>query len=140
VGTAYVSRIYDAIKRAQAERAAQDKSSDNPEFERRRAKRVDLRVSVYVYGHGPHQEPFHEEATSLVVNSHGALISISKKVRSGQKLLLTNRATHLEQPCRVVRLARRHRKRLEIAVAFTDPAPAFWFGATDSPPPAENQD
>lgn len=126
-----MSRIYDAIKRAQSERAAQEKSKDNPDFERRRTKRIHLRVPVYVYGHGAHQEPFHEEATSLVVNSHGGLLTLSTNVRSGQQLLLTNRATHSEQACRVVRLARRHRKKLEVAVAFTEAAPAFW----SVPPP-----
>jgi hypothetical protein len=66
-----MSRIYDAIKRAQSERAASEQSKENPEFERRRAARVVLRVPVYVYGHGLRQEPFHEETTSLVVNSQG---------------------------------------------------------------------
>lgn len=135
-----MSRIYDAIKRAQSEREASQKANENPEYERRRAKRVALRVPVYVYGHGIRQEPFHEETTSLVVNSHGALLKLSFKVKSGQKLLLTNRATHFEQACRVVHFVRKQKKYLEVAVAFSEPAPAFWFLPQGSASSSEKQD
>jgi hypothetical protein len=134
-----VSRIYDAIKRAQSERDASEKAKETPEFERRHAKRIALCVPVYVYGHGFRQEPFHEEATSLVVNSHGALLKLSTKVKSGQELLLTNRATQLEQSCRVVHLQQKQKKYLEVAVAFTEPAPAFWALQQDPEPPADKQ-
>jgi hypothetical protein len=135
-----VSRIYDAIKRAQSERDASEKAKENADFERRHGKRVELSVPLYVYGHGYRQEPFHEETTSLVVNSHGALLKLSAKVKAGQELLLTNRATQLEQSCRVVHLLRKQKKYIEVAVAFTEPAPAFWAIPQDSAPPAEKQD
>jgi hypothetical protein len=121
-----VSRIYDAVKRAQSERAAAQQAEKKVEFERRRAERVPLNVPVFVYGHGARHEPFREETTSLVVNSHGALLILSNKVKRGQQLLLTNPATRHEQACHVVHFARKLRKRLEVAVAFTEPAPTFW--------------
>ncbi len=121
-----MSRIYDALKRAQSERFAGEKIEGKPEFERRRAERVELRVPVFVYGHGNRHEPFHEEATSLIVNSHGALLVLSNKVKSGQELLLMNSKTRREQPCRVVRLVSKKRKHHEVAVAFPEAAPAFW--------------
>jgi hypothetical protein len=135
-----LSRIYDAIKRAQSERDAAEQAKENPEFERRHAKRVALSVPVYVYGHGVRQEPFHEETTSLVVNSHGALLKLSAKVKSGQQLLITNLATHTEQACRVVHFERKQKKYLEVAVAFTEPAPSFWCIPQEPAPPAEKQD
>jgi hypothetical protein len=124
-----LSRIYDAVKRAQSERAAKQKSENKIEFERRRAARIPLTVPVFVYGHGPRNEPFHEETTSLVVNSHGALLILSSKVKRGQQLWLTNPATRHEQACHVVHTAKKVRRRSEVAIAFTEPAPAFWIPA-----------
>jgi hypothetical protein len=128
----HVSRIYDELKRAQSERAAKKGSDGNVEFDRRREERVAMRVPVFVYGHGARNEPFHEETSSIVVNTHGALLSLSKKVKYGQQLLITNPATHLEQPCRVVFLKQQRRKRVvEVGVAFTQPAPTFWTSPGD---------
>jgi hypothetical protein len=134
LGEGDVSRIYDAIKRAQSERAGQKSSEGHSEFERRRAERVALRVPVFVYGHGLRNEPFHEESSSINVNHHGALLALSRKVKSGQELLLTNPATHAEQSCHVIFLKKRKQKRIvEVGVAFTEPAPHFW-GLPDEPP------
>jgi hypothetical protein len=121
-----LSRIYDAVKRAQSERAAKEKADNKIEFERRRAERVPLSVPVFVYGHGDRNEPFHEETNSLVVNAHGALLILSSKVKFGQELWLTNPETRHEQACHVVHFVRKARKTSEVAIAFTEPAPAFW--------------
>ena len=121
-----MSRIYDAVKRAQAERAATKRAGNKIEFERRRTERVALNVPVFVYGRGERNEPFHEETNSLVVNSHGALLILASKVNFGQELWLMNPLTRHEQACRVVRFGRKTRKRAEVAIAFTEPAPAFW--------------
>lgn len=127
-----MSRIYDALKRAQSERTAGEKIEGKPEFDRRRAERVVMKVPVFVYGHGQRHQPFHEQTTSLIVNSHGALLVLSNKVKSGQELLLMNSTTRKEQPCRVVHLVKKRRKHHEVAVAFAEPAPAFW-SATEDP-------
>lgn len=128
-----MSRIYDAVKRAQSEHANSKDSSAKIGFDRRRAQRIALQVPVFVYGHGRHQEPFHEETTSLVVNAHGALLPMSNRVRLGQELLLTNPATLTEQPCRVVFLASKRSHRSKVGVAFTGEAPAFWSLPGDTP-------
>ena len=125
-----MSRIYDAVKRAQSERAAKQKADTNIEFERRRAERVPLSVPVFVYGRGERNEPFHEETNSLVVNAHGGLLILSSKVKSGQELWLTNPETRHEQACHVVHFENKARKRSEVAIAFTEPAPAFWSRAS----------
>jgi hypothetical protein len=124
-----LSRIYDAVKRAQSERAATKRGENKIEFERRRAKRVPLNVPVFVYGRGERNEPFHEETNSLVVNAHGALLILSSEVNFGQELWLTNPATRDERACHVVHFGKKTRKRSEVAVAFTEPAPAFWTRA-----------
>jgi hypothetical protein len=133
-----VSRIYDAVKRAQSERAASKDAGRKVEFERRRAERVALNVPVFVYGRGERNEPFHEETNSLVVNSHGALLILSSKVNFGQELWLMNPLTRHEQACRVVRFGKKTRKRAEVAIAFTEPAPAFWNRSDGTTPQPES--
>lgn len=127
-----MSRIYDAVKRAQSERAASQRTGKEIDFERRRAERVPLSVPVFVYGRGEHNEPFHEETHSLVVNAHGALLILSSAVNFGQELWLTNPATRDERACHVVHFVKKTRKRLEVAVAFTEPSPTFWTRADKS--------
>ena len=88
-------------------------------------RRFELQMAVFVYGHAKDDEPFHEEAISLVVNSNGALLLMANAVIPGQKLLVTNPSTHAEQPCRVC-TSRVRGKRVEVGVAFDARAPGFW--------------
>jgi hypothetical protein len=126
-----MSRIFEALKNAQLIRAGKlrpnatvEGAVENPD--RRRSRRRSLDVSVYVYGHGPDKEPFHEEAHTLHVNANGALLLLSVPVRKGQKLLLTNRLTQEEQDCRVVFLGTRRSRTVEAGVAFPRTNPDFW--------------
>jgi hypothetical protein len=107
-----MSKIFDALKHAQMVRSG--KVHSNPPGEgavevpdRRRSRRWSYDVRVYVYGHGPSKDPFHEEAHTLHVNANGALLLLSAPVRKGQKLLLTNTLTQQEQDCSVVCLSER---------------------------------
>lgn len=94
--------------------------------DRRRSHRRALDVAVYVYGHGPGEEPFHEEAHTLRVNSNGGLLLLGAPVKKGQKLLLTNKLTQTEQECCVVFVGNRHSRTVEAGVAFPEPNPTFW--------------
>jgi hypothetical protein len=130
-----MSRIFDALKHAQLVRSGKLQSApprpDAVEVpDRRRSRRWSLDVSVYVYGHGPSKEPFHEEAHTLHVNANGALLLLSVPVRKGQKLLLTNRLTQQEQDCRVVFLGAKHTRTVEAGVAFPMTNPDFWQVST----------
>jgi hypothetical protein len=126
-----MSRIFDAIRNAQ--RVREGKVQPNAPVEgaveipdRRRSRRWSLDVSVYVYGHGPSKEPFHEEAHTLHVNANGALLLLSVPVKRGQILLLTNRLTEKEQDCRVVFIGTRRSSTVEAGVAFPLTNPEFW--------------
>jgi hypothetical protein len=126
-----MSRIFDALKYAQ--RVREGKVQPNAPVEgaievpdRRRSRRWSLDVSVYVYGHGPGKEPFHEEAHTLHVNANGALLLLSVPVKKGQTLLLTNRLTQKEQDCRVVFLGTRRSRTVEAGVEFPQTNPGFW--------------
>jgi hypothetical protein len=126
-----VSRIFDALKRAQQTRATRGKSreavtSDGAIWERRRCRRWTLDVPVFVYGHSVDKEPFHEEAHTLGVSANGGLLVLGAKVRPGQKLLLINKATQIEQECRVVHLGPRRTKTIEVAIEFNLPNAGFW--------------
>jgi hypothetical protein len=126
-----MSRIFEALKHAQSVRvgkapadpsgAGADETSD-----RRRSRRWARDISVYVYGHGPGKDPFHEEAHTLSVNANGALLLLSVPVQMGQTLLLTNQLTQQEQDCRVVFLGTKHSRTVETGVAFPRTNPDFW--------------
>ena len=126
-----MSRIFEALKQAQLVRAekapAKPPAEGAAEFpDRRRSRRWALDISVYVYGHGPGKEPFHEEAHTLNVNANGALLLLSVPVQKGQTLLLTNQLTEQEQDCSVVFLGTRHSRTVETGVAFPRANPDFW--------------
>lgn len=112
----------DSKKRPQPPRSAP------PRAERRRSPRWNAHVPVFVYGHAGAgaQQPFHEEAYSAVVSDRGALLIMTTEVPVGQKLLLTNKATELEQQCHVVRVGRRNGPSIAIGVEFDAAAPLFW--------------
>jgi len=130
-GRKIMSRIFEALKHAQSVRAgkalAEPPVADVVEIpNRRRSRRKPLDIAVYVYGHEPGTEPFHEEAHTLKVNANGALLLLSVPVEKGQTLLLTNQLTEQEQDCRVVFLGARYSRTVEAGVAFPQTNPDFW--------------
>lgn len=126
-----MSRIFEVLKQAQTTRA-EKVLTKSPVAEvveipnRRRSRRRALDIAVYVYGHEPGKEPFHEEAHTLKVNANGALLLLSVPVQKGQRLLLTNQFTQQEQDCRVVFLGHRYSRTVEAGVAFPGTNPDFW--------------
>jgi hypothetical protein len=126
-----MSKIFEALKHAQLVRfgkaAPALRTAEILETtDRRRCRRVTLDFSVYVYGHDPGKDPFHEEAHTLNVSASGALLLLSVPVRKGQTLLLTNQLTQKEQDCRVIYLGARHSRTVEAGVAFPQANPDFW--------------
>jgi hypothetical protein len=126
-----MSRIFEALKRAQGTRPGNlqpiSPAADAVEIpDRRRSRRWAMDIPVYVYGHGPGKNTFHEAAHTLNVNDNGALLLLSVPVREGQTLLITNRLTQRELDCRVVRLGGQHSRTVETAVAFPHTISDFW--------------
>lgn len=126
-----MSRIFEALRSAQLNRS--DRSEPNSievklgeVTDRRRSKRRPMDISVYVYGHGPGKETFHEEAHTLNVNADGALLLLSVPVQRGQLLLLTNLQTEKDMDCRVVYLGTRHSRTVEAGIVFSRHNPDFW--------------
>ena len=126
-----MSRILEALKQGQLARSGKVQpelpAAEAVEIlDRRRSRRLAFDIPVYVYGHGPGAEPFHEEAYTLNVNANGALLLLSVPVRKGQMLLLTNQLTQREQDCRVVFLGTKRSRTVEAGVAFPATNPDFW--------------
>ncbi len=126
-----MSRIFDALQGARAlrdEKAALRNRADNLiEFpDRRRARRLTIDVPVYVYGHRPGDNPFHEESHTLHVSTNGALLLLGQPVEPGDKLLLTNAITQREEVCVVIYLGKRHQRTTEVGITFAKPNPGFW--------------
>ena len=92
----------------------------------RRSERIELRVPCVIYrpaGEGP---PFYENTQTLVVNAHGALISLKGLVATKQRLLLQNTNSGEQQECRVVSINNERTGPSKVAVEFTRASPRFW--------------
>jgi PilZ domain len=99
---------------------------------RRRSMRVLLSVPIQVRGKNAQNQDFTEETRTLVVNAHGALISLSAQVVVNQKVFVSNSATHQTQECRVVYFGNMQAGKAQMGVEFLTPSPAFW--QIDFPP------
>jgi hypothetical protein len=93
---------------------------------RRRSMRVLLSVPISVSGKTPGPKPFQEETRTLVVNAHGALISLAAKQVAGDKVLIANDATKQSVPCRIVYVGAVQAGRAQMGVEFETPCPTFW--------------
>lgn len=92
----------------------------------RRSQRVVLTMPVLVQGGADGGQSVLEEAQTLVVNAHGALIALAMNVEVQQPLLLKNQKSLDQQPCRVVYVGPAVDGKSEVGVEFTQPAPQFW--------------
>jgi hypothetical protein len=107
--------------------------------EKRRSQRLALSVPVVAYRSQELGLAFAEGTRTLVVNAHGALISLMAKVAVDQTLLLKNALTGEEQECRVVFTQKNPMGPTEVGLEFRQPAANFWhiaFPPTDWAPPA----
>ncbi len=99
---------------------------------RRRSMRVLLSVPIHVSGKTTANQDFNEETRTLVVNAHGALISLGAKVLAGQEVTLSNSSTQSSIGCRIVYLGNPTSGKLQMGIEFVQPCPSFW--QIDFPP------
>jgi hypothetical protein len=93
---------------------------------RRRSQRVLMQVSVRVHGIDAQGKPFDEEADTLAINAHGALVLLQARLTSGSLLTLRNNTTKEEQECHVVFLGPVRGNKAEIGLEFSARRPQFW--------------
>jgi hypothetical protein len=93
--------------------------------EHRRSQRVLLRIrtKVYVALQGI---PTTFEATTLSVNSRGALIALNQNLSTDTRLVLEHDGTKERVSCRVVRPPRETPEGFHTAIEFDSAAPGFW--------------
>ena len=99
---------------------------------RRRSMRVLLSVPIQVRGKDKEQKDFTEDTRTLVVNAHGALISLAANVAPGQKVTVANRSTRKDVECRVVHLGTANAGKIQAGIEFLRPYGSFW--QIDFPP------
>jgi hypothetical protein len=107
--------------------------------ERRGSQRVLLRVRATIHL-AVEGKPVTLEATTLSVNSHGALVLLQKSLPVETRLVLEHGGTKEKVSCRVARPAREMPEGFHIPIEFDSPSPNFWqirFPPTDWRPPDE---
>jgi hypothetical protein len=83
-----------------------------------RSQRVMLRLPIHVRW-TPRGEPaITEDATTLVVNAHGALIVLAMRVKAGSLVFIRHSASGQDKVCRVVRVSEKPELKREVAVEF----------------------
>jgi hypothetical protein len=94
--------------------------------------RVLLSVPIRVSGKNAAGEDFSEDARTLVVNAHGALISLAAALVTGQLVTVSNKSTQKSSECRVVHLGNGQGGKTQTGVEFVSPYASFW--QIDFPP------
>ena len=79
-----------------------------------------------VYGWSHNEISFHEEATTLLVNASGGLITLGARVNVGDTIFVVNKSTQGEQECRVAYVGPELDGKLRIGFAFKQQVPSFW--------------
>lgn len=93
---------------------------------RRRSQRVLMQVAVRIRGTDAQGKAFEEEASTLAINAHGALIHLHARITSGSTVLMLHKQTKEEQECHVVFLGPVRSGHAEIGLEFSEPRPSFW--------------
>lgn len=99
---------------------------------RRRSMRVLLSVPIQVSGKSAAKKDFAEETRTLVVNAHGALISLAERLTAGGTVVVSNKATQKSMECRIVYVGAVQGGKAQMGVEFIKPSPTFW--QIDFPP------
>lgn len=99
---------------------------------RRRSARVLLKVPVIVRGVLPDGNNFEDDASTQVVNAHGALLALTIALPDGQVLTLTHKLTRESLDCRTVHVRESQAGKVNVGVEFLKPSPMFWH--IDFPP------
>ena len=94
--------------------------------------RVLLSVPILVSGKAKNGQDFSEDARTLVVNAHGALIALTTPVLAGQQVTVSNKATRASIECRIVYLGNAQGGKTQMGIEFLNPSSTFW--QIDFPP------
>ena len=85
-----------------------------------------MQIAVRIRGNDAQGVSFEEEALTLAINAHGALVALQSRLTSGSKVLLQHKTTEEEQECQVVFLGPVRSGKAEIGLEFSSASPSFW--------------
>jgi hypothetical protein len=85
-----------------------------------------MQVAVRIRGTDAHGRKFEEEASTLAINAHGALVLLQARLTSGSAVLMQHKQTQEEQECHVVFLGPVRGGQGEIGLEFSEARPTFW--------------
>ena len=85
-----------------------------------------MQVSVRVRGDNAEGQAFQEEASTLAINAHGALVQLQTRLTTGSTVFLQHKQTQEEQACHVVFLGPVRSGKAEVGLEFSAACPTFW--------------
>jgi len=92
--------------------------------QRRRSKRIKLRVAVVV--RTQERRTLSEKTHTLMINAHGALLLLAMPVSVNKFVVLENPGIGQELLCRVTHVGTHFMGKAQVGVEFIKPAPEFW--------------
>jgi hypothetical protein len=92
----------------------------------RSSERKPFHAPVRVYGWSKSFGTFHEDTTTLMFNTNGALVRMATPLELGENLFIVNKFTKEEQEVRVVFKDPQPDGKFDIGLAFAKPATTFW--------------
>ena len=98
----------------------------------RRSQRVILDLPLLVRGENEDEQAFEEDALTLIVNAHGALVMLEGKLVLGQRVIVKNIESRDEREGAVAFVGPAYAGLARVGIEFNKPAPEFWL--LSSPP------
>jgi hypothetical protein len=95
-------------------------------IDKRRSQRMFLSVPLRVSGEYPNGAKFAEQASTLIVNAYGGLITLKETVLPGQRLSVKSESTGEEILCTVVSVESGSNEVFEVGIEFVRPNAKFW--------------
>jgi hypothetical protein len=93
---------------------------------RRRSQRLFIQIPIHVEGVLANKSEFSEEAQTIVVNGHGALVEMAASLDPGQRIVLRNVRTTEKIASEVKLVTPGESGKFNVALEFVDPNPGFW--------------
>jgi hypothetical protein len=85
-----------------------------------------MQVAVRIRGNDSQGKTFEEEAVTLAINAHGALVQLQVRLTSGSSVFMKHKQTQEEQECHVAFLGPVRSGKAELGLEFSKPCPTFW--------------
>jgi hypothetical protein len=93
---------------------------------RRRSQRLFIQISVAIEGRLANKTEFSENAHTVVVNAHGALVEMGMPLDQGQRVILRNIRTSEKIASEVKLVTPGESGKFNVALEFVEANPSFW--------------